>query len=259
MNTKQTNPCFSRLALALAAAIALTLPVNSAATDGQATHNMTIDGGMMSPTTIATHNLRLDGVAASLVTRPVATLTSVERRHLADRYSDRVIAASTDLEAFARCAEFAAYLADGDMEEFVMTLSYLTLDATDNWTAIAAGPLTRVRQRIHNVIPFFPTSEALLRYGSQGFAVDDKSNQPQHFWYSVAIAYKWGDGVAELIARYHEWNPPVLLHWPPGTGNGRGSEGDFRLSRQGMALGKMLRHGTIPPESVGDWMREHLG
>ena len=38
------------------------------------------------------HSLRLDGVAASLVTRPVASLTSAERRDLADRYNDRIIA-----------------------------------------------------------------------------------------------------------------------------------------------------------------------
>ncbi len=141
-----------------------------------------------------------------------------------------------------------------------MTLSYLTLDATDNWTAICAGPLTRLRQRIHNVFPSFPTSEALLRYGSQGFAVDDKSNQAQHFWYSVAITYKWGEGLGELIARYHEWNPPALLRWLPGTGQRP------RLGRRprpfppghgvGRACSARARSG---PRVSGEWMREQLG
>ena len=89
--------------------------------------------------------------------------------------------------------------------------------------------------------------------------MDDKSNQAQHFWYSVAITYKWGGGIAETVARYHEWNPPALLGWLPGTGKGNGSDGDLQLSHQGMALGRLLRDGSIRPDGVGQWMREQLG
>lgn len=260
MKGRRTIYPLGRMALALTTAIVLSLPLNLPAPSSQpASTATTAKEVTMNYPVSASHSLRLDGLAATLVNRPASMLTSAERRDLAARYNDRIIGASTDLEAFARCAEFAAYLAAGDVDEFVMTLSFLTLDAKDNWTAIAAGPLTRVRQRIHNRIPLFPGSAALLRYGSQGFAVDDKSNQAQHFWYSVAITYKWGEAVAETVARYHEWNPPVLLSWLPGTGKGNGSNGDLGLSHQGMALGRMLREGSIRAEGVGAWMREQLG
>jgi hypothetical protein len=259
MKTYRFNQRLGRVALALTTAIALTLPTNSVALHASFAPGMrTGKKAYVNSAPAASDTVRLDGVAASLVTRPVSSLTSAERRDLADRYSDRIIASDTDLEAFARTAEFSAILAAGDVDEFVMMLSYLTLDATDNWTAIAAGPLTRLRQHVHNFLPWIPASEALLRYGSQGFAVNDKSNQAQHFWYSVAIAYEWGKGVAEIIARYHEWNPPALLRWLPGTGKGNGSGGDLDLSHQGMALGRMLRDGSILPEGVGEWMREQL-
>jgi hypothetical protein len=260
MKTHGFSQHLGRTALALTTAIALTLPASAPVVNVQpAPSSETRRETDVRLSLQADHSFRLDGVALSLVSRPATSLTSAERRDLADRFSDRIIAANTDLEAFARSADFAAYLAGGDVDEFVMMLSYLTLDATDNWTAIAAGPLTRLRQRIHNRIAWFPTGEALLRYGSQGFAVDDKSNQAQHFWYSVAITYKWGEGVAEIIARYHEWNPPALLRWLPGAGNGNGSDGDLGLSHQGMALGRRLRDGSMRPEGVGEWMREQLG
>ncbi len=251
MNLSISTHHFGRVALALTAAVAMLLPMRgSTASVKETTMNY--------PVSIS-HSLRLDGVAATLVSRPVSLLSSAERRDLADRYSDQIIARNTDLEAFVRSADFAAYLAGGSVDEFVMTLSSLTLDATDNWTAILAGPWTRVRNRIHNALPFISNGESLLRYGSQGFAVDDKSNQAQHFWYSVAITYKWGAGLAEVIARYHEWNPPAFLRWLPGAGGPDGSEGDLMLSRQGMQLGRMLRDGSIRPEGVGAWMREQLG
>lgn len=181
-----------------------------------------------------------------------------ERRDLLDGFYGEIIAAHTDLEAFARCAGFAALLAGDDTDAFVAQLSYLTLDARDNWTAIAAGPWTRIRQRIHHALPFIPAGKALLRFGSTGFAADDKSNQAQHFWYSVAISYKWGTGIAEAVARYHEWNPPALLRWLPGTAHGLGHAGDRRLSYQGIALGRALADGRITPGQVGQWLREEL-
>ncbi len=251
MNAHLSAHHFGRVALALTAAVAMLLPMRASTASVKETT-------MNYPVSIS-HSLRLDGVAATLVSRPVSMLSSAERRDLADRYSDQIIARNTDLEAFARCADFAAYLAGGDVDEFVKTLSYLTLDATDNWTALLAGPWTRIRNRIHNTLPFIPNGEALLRYGSQGFAVDDKSNQAQHFWYSVAVTYTWGEGLAEVIAQYHEWNPPAFLRWLPGTGGPDGSQGNLMLSRQGMALGRMLRDGAIRPEGVGEWMREQLG
>jgi hypothetical protein len=253
------NNKLGRIALAFTTALALTLPMNTSATTGpsaRATVGENDDSRtVMTRSTSAT---RLDGLAQSLMTRPAALLTSAERRTLADRYSDQVVPRHTDLEAFARTAEFAAALSAGNVDEFVKALSYLTLDARDNWTAIVAGPWTRVRNRIHNALPFIPNGKALLRYGSQGFAYDDKSNQPQHFWYSVAITFQYGPRLAEAIARWHEWNPPALLRWLPGTGEGRGDSRDFALSQRGIALGLMLRSGAIRPEDVGKWMRDEL-
>jgi hypothetical protein len=249
----------SRIALAFTTAVALVLPMNSAATSGSAAR-MTIaeKDNTMTLITRPSAAVRLDGLAQSLLTSPAALLTSAERRELADRYSDQVVPRRTDLEAFAMTAEFAAVLSAGSVDEFVRTISYLTLDAADNWTAIAAGPWTRVRNRIHNALPFISNGEALLRYGSQGFAYDDKSNQPQHFWYSVAITYKYGPRVALAVARWHEWNPPAPLRWLPGTGEGRGDGRDLTLSRKGIALGLMLRSGAIRAEGVGEWMRNEL-
>ena len=141
MKSNRFNLHLGRTAVALTTALALALPGNSAVIGGQSAGHTVMDGGRAMYTTIsATHDLRLDGVAASLMTRPVARLTSAERRDLADRYNDRIISSNTDLEALARSAEFAAVLAAGDVDEFVMVLSYLTLDATDNWTAIACRP-----------------------------------------------------------------------------------------------------------------------
>jgi hypothetical protein len=259
MNRHNPTRKISRIALTLTTAIALTLPVSTSATSN-APYRMEMAGkentmiATMQPDTAA----RLDGLAQSLITRPAASLTSAERRVLADRYSDQVVPRHTDLEAFALTADFAAALSAGNVDEFVKALSYLTLDAHDNWTAIAAGPWTRVRNGIHNRLPFISNGEALLRYGSQGFAYDDKSNQPQHFWYAVAITYKYGPRVAEAIARWHEWNPPGLLRWLPGTGQGCGDGRDLSLSRKGIALGLMLRRGSIRPEGAGEWMRQEL-
>lgn len=259
MNRRNANRKLSRIALALTTAIALILPTDTSATTSAASRiARESEEKKVTVTMQSSSSARLDGLAAALMTRPAALLTSAERRELADRYSDQVTPRNTDLEAFARAAEFAAALAAGSVDEFVVTLSYLTLDARDNWTAIAAGPWTRLRNRIHNALPFIPNGEALLRYGSQGFAFDDKSNQPQHFWYSVAITYKYGPRVAEAVARYHEWNPSAFLRWLPGTGQGRGADGDLRLSRQGITLGLMLRDGSIRPEGVGEWMRSEL-
>jgi hypothetical protein len=256
---RNTTLSIGRIALALTTALALTLPMKTTATAPA----LSLDAERTNQATMTTISqpagaARLDGLAQSLMTRPAALLTSAERRARADRYSDQIIARHSDLEAFARSAEFAAVMAGGDVDEFVRTLSYLTLDAADNWTAIAAGPWTRLRNRIHNALPFIPNGEALLRYGSQGFAYDDKSNQPQHFWYSVAITYKYGPRMAEVVARYHEWNAPLLLRWLPGTGGGRGDSRDFALSEKGIALGLLLRSGAIRPEGVGEWMRNAL-
>lgn len=258
MNRNMTHK-LNRSAQALIVAIALTLPMNTNATSSAIDRpDTSSEGNTMTSIAQPASALRLDGLAQSLMTRPAALLTSAERRDLADRYSDQIIARHTDLEAFARTAEFASTLSAGSVDEFVRTISYLTLDARDNWTAIAAGPWTRIRNRVHNALPFIPNGEALLRYGSQGFAYDDKSNQPQHFWYSVAITYKYGPRVAEAVAMWHEWNPPALLRWLPGTGNGRGDGRDLALSRKGIALGLMLRSESIRPEGVGEWMRQEL-
>src|SRR5512144_2277383 len=87
-----------RMALALATAIALTLPGSAGVMSGQAaSSSRTAKETNMSAFLQADRTSRVDGVALALVTRPAASLTSPERRGLADRYSDRIIAANTDL------------------------------------------------------------------------------------------------------------------------------------------------------------------
>ena len=78
-------------------------------------------------------------------------------------------------------------------------------------------------------------------------------------WYSVAMAFKWGATVADLEAQYHEWNPPGLLKYLPGTGGGGGSKMDLALSRQGIALGRALATNQTRPSQVGPWLRQTLG
>lgn len=165
----------------------------------------------------------------------------------------------TDLETFAQIAEFVAGEAVGDYDHFMLDMSHLILGAHFNLTAIIAGPLYRLIQYLFRRRRGQAVAPALYRFGSDGFAADDGSNQVQHFWYSVAIAYAWGARLAEWQAVYHEWNGPGLLRYLPGTGHGHGTAADLHLSRQGIALGRKLALRTIPLEMVGDWLRRELG
>jgi hypothetical protein len=176
---------------------------------------------------------------------------------------NRVIKPNTDLEAMALIADRAVGLAGSRTDRFMHLMNGLILDtpptpAADE-LALLAGPWSRAKQRIHAHLPWIPGSPAPGRFGSSGFYVDDKSNQVQHVWYSVAVAYRWGAGLADLGARFHEWNGPGLLRHLPGTGRGHGSAADLALSRQGIALGRALAEGTITPAETPAWLRENLG
>ena len=241
-----------RLMLALSFAATLILPVNTVAVRADTT-NTFLDEALRG-------SLRLDDpLVRAQVVRLAPQLTSSQRYALVQRYHEQIIQPNTDLEALAQIAEFAADLNGNDAETFMLDMSRLTLDATSNWDAIAAGPWGRLKQRIHARLNWFPGYPALGRFGGTGFRADDGSNQVQHVWYSVAIAFKWGATAADLEAQYHEWNPPGLLKYLPGSGGRDGSKMDLALSRQGIALGRALATSQIQPSQVGLWLRQTLG
>lgn len=180
-------------------------------------------------------------------------------------YYESIIGDCTDLEALARCAEFAAERAGSDVEDFIHQMGYLIFGQVVPRTGILAGPFDRVMAGMLKALSVWrrfgwaPSKTAVNRFGSRGFAYDDRSNQVQHFWYAVAVAYRWGAGIADLIARVIEWNPPKWLRWLPFTGRGTGTLEDLHLSRQGIQLGRMIADRRIALNEIGDWVRRELG
>lgn len=178
------------------------------------------------------------------------------RRANLEAYYLLIIQPNTDLESFARLAERAAHY--GSTDVFIDDLSWLIMGSPDSRLGILAGPLGRGLERVRLATGLTNGYPALLRFGSSGFQSDDKSNQVQHFWFSVILSYHLGSAFPDAMARYHEWNAPGLLDLLPGTGHGRGDAGDLVLSRQAIWLGQALRNGTIQPAEVGDWLRNNL-
>jgi hypothetical protein len=184
---------------------------------------------------------------------------SVTSRDTMLAYYESIIGNCTDLEALARCAEFAAERAGGDVEDFIHQMGFLIFGQVVPRTGILAGPFDRVMAGMWRRFGWAPSKTAVNRFGSRGFAYDDRSNQVQHFWYPVAVAYRWGAGIADLIARVIEWNPPKWLRWLPFTGRGTGTPEDLHLSRQGIQLGRMIAERRIALEEIGNWVRRELG
>lgn len=168
-----------------------------------------------------------------------------ESRALIRRYHARIIERLTDLEAFARIAEFVAGLSRGNYDTFMLHMNFFILGAGGNRQSLLAGPGARIAD----------DRVVLRRFRSTGFAANDGGNQVNHFWYSVAIAYSWGADVAERLAIYHEDH-----RWPDwlGGGGGYGTPEDLALSRQGIALGNALQATTVDLHEVGNWLRREL-
>ena len=241
-----------RLMFVLGLSVALVSPVYAPVTHADTTDAL-LDA-------VLRGSVRLDdSQVRSRVILIAKQLTPSQRYALVELHYEQTIGPDTDLEVFARIAEFAAALADGNVETFMLDINRLTLDATSNWYAVLAGIGGRLRQRLHTKVSWLPAYAALGRFGSEGFAADDGSNQVQHVWYSVAVAFKWGATLVDLEAQYHELNPAACLGFLPGTGEGNGLELDLALSRQGIALGRALATGQIKPGQVGEWLRGTLG
>jgi hypothetical protein len=185
-------------------------------------------------------------------------LTRDQRQSLTRVYYQETIQRVSDLEVFARIAEFSAEINSGRPHEFMRDLNYLILEASSNPSAIFAGPWGRLRERIHLSLSWVPEYSSLYRFGCSGFAAQDGGNQVQHFWYSAAIAYSWGSTLADLLAQYHEWNAPGLLINLPGSGMGQGTQLDLHLSYQGIEFGRALAEDHLRPEDAGRWLRSHL-
>ena len=180
-----------------------------------------------------------------------------DRRELLRLYESLVERVS-DLELMALLAERAAELAQGDTERFVLALGAVILNQRLPRTALFAGVWDRFKV-VLGKLGWRGLDCAYPRFGSSGFAAKDQSNQVQHFWYFAAAAYEWGRRPVEALAWYHEWNPPGLLRWLPGSGMGRGTALDLALSRQAIDLGRRLADDAIALAAVGDWMRRELG
>ncbi|HET9495679.1 MAG TPA: hypothetical protein VFR15_15720 [Chloroflexia bacterium] len=180
------------------------------------------------------------------------------RRAALEAYYHDIIGNVSDLEAFALVTEHAAETAQGDYDAFVLDVSRLTLGARSNWAAIVSGFFDRAWMYAARRMGW-KVESAANRFGSSGFAADDGSNQVQHFWYFAAVAYTWGPRIADLLARYHEWNAPGILRRLPASGMGHGTELDLALSRKSIALGRALAKRRIAPERVGAWVRRELG
>jgi hypothetical protein len=180
-------------------------------------------------------------------------LTRDQRQSLTLAYYQENILRFSDLEVFARTAEFSAEINSDRPDEFMRDLNRLILEASSNPAAIFAGPWGRLRERIHLSLAWVPGYSSLYRFGCSGFAALDGSNQVQHFWYSAAIAFTWGGALADLLAQYHEWNAPGLLKYLPGSGMGQGTWLDLHLSRQGIEFGRALAEGRLRPEDAGRW------
>ena len=176
-----------------------------------------------------------------------------------EAYYREIIGKVSDLEALALVTEHAAAAAHGDYDTFVLDVSWLTLGATSNRAAIVSGFLDRARMYAARRMGWKEVKSAASRFGSTGFAADDRSNQVQHFWYFAAVSYSWGGGVAEMLSRYHEWNAPGILRRLPASGMGYGTDMDLALSRKGIALGRALANRRIAPGRVGAWIRRELG
>ena len=166
---------------------------------------------------------------------------------------------ATDLATFAAVVDYAAAQSQGNTAYFMQAINRLVLNSRSNLGAIVIGVWERTRHVLHHRWRWVPPSVVTQRFGSSGFAADDGSNQVQHFWYFVTMAYTLGPHPAEWFARYHEWNGPGIWRHLPLSGGGHGSQVDLDLSHQGITLGRMLAQGSLPPAEVGNWLRDKLG
>ncbi len=182
---------------------------------------------------------------------------AARRSALMSEYT-RTIAGLTDREAFARLAERSAQMSGQNAGRFLDDLSSVVMGVQSSLLGIPWSLAGRGLEALKIKTGLTGGYPALLRFGSAGFRFDDKSNQVQHFWFSVLLSYHFGARLAELAARYHEWNAPGLLDLLPGSGHGRGSAGDLALSRQGILLGRALAEGHLRPGQVPGWLRENL-
>ena len=207
---------------------------------------------MMTPT-LMTRTAALAGRQA--VARP---LSAAQRHAALEAYYQDIIRPCTDLEAFARLSDMAAHLADGDLQQYIADMTWLIMGVPDSLLGIAVGPVGRWVEMAGIRLGRPRLYRSVYRFGSSWFRADDKGNQVQHFWFSLIVALHCGERFADLAALYHEWNPPVLLKWLPGTAHGHGTDCDVALSRQGIELAQALAEGSIRPDEVAGWLRSNL-
>ena len=252
---------FGRTALALTTALVLTLPMNSAVAVGPlARGSRTAGDAQVNTTLVASNAGRLDGVAASLddparrqpdlgrAPRPGGPLQRPD--HLGQHRPGSVRPHARSLRP---CLPPATSTSSS------MTLSYLTLDATDNWTADRRRPAhprcasasttacpgsRRARRSCGTAARALPSTTRATSRSTSGTPSPSPTN-------GVRASPRRSPATTSGTRRRCCAGCPAQA--------GRRLDGDLGLSHQGMQLGRMLRDGSIRPEGVGEWMRSELG
>lgn len=169
--------------------------------------------------------------------------------------------AMTDLEAFARLADYAAGLA-GDCVVCFMDDLGATVTGHSGQDSLSPSNRELNIRALHGIDakydPYFvdidrtqiQQSGFAPRYQDSATAVAaGGGGQPRHFWFYVQVSFEEGHTTAVI----GDWIHENLL----GDRNGMSNE-DYALGIQGADLGTMLSDGTISPSMVGNWIRDNL-
>jgi len=172
-------------------------------------------------------------------------------------------AISSDLEAFARLAEYAAGLAGDCVKCFIDDLGASVTGhahtSSDDRTAAYRELLHQMHMPYVEYNQYYQDlnlSDSLLGQTSFASYFSDSpeavarggGNQSRHFWFYVQVSYESGYVQSLAVNTAHE---TVL-------GEIGKSYEDFALGVAGADLGSALNAGTVSPNEVGNWIRTVL-
>jgi hypothetical protein len=160
------------------------------------------------------------------------------------------------LDAFGHTVDYVGGQSQGCYEQFMLDMNYFALG---HGSIRGCAPLrVQLQSRFQQIFGWHLVANVLERLLEW-----QRSNDPQaqlrRFWYAVALSYRYGPQLAELICAYHEWNACGPLTYLPGSGRGYGTPEERELARLGVALGRRLRERSLPLSQVGAWIRIRLG
>lgn len=160
------------------------------------------------------------------------------------------------LDAFGHTVDYVSEQSKGSHEQFMLDMNYFALGHGSTQGCV---PLrVQLQARFQHLLGWHLGANMLERM-LEWQRSDDPQAQLRRFWYAVALSYRYGPQVAELICAYHEWNPPNRLLHLPGSGRGYGNAVERDLARTGVLLGRRLKERSLPLGQVGAWIRIHLG